>query len=141
MVVTAYLEIKTKGPIDIINITEGVAAEIAASPVRNGIVTVFGPGSTCAISTLEYEPGLKKDLKEFLSELIPYAPAGKDYAHHATWGDDNGSGHLQSALLKTSLTVPFVNGQMTLGTWQQIVFIECDTRTRSRKIVLQIMGE
>ena len=115
MVVTSYLEIQSKGSLDIVNITDRVAAEIAKCPVQNGTVTVFGQGSTCAITTLEFEPGLKKDLKEFLSELVPY---GKDYAHHATWGDDNGSGHIQSALMKTSFTVPVVNGQMTLGTWQ-----------------------
>lgn len=115
MVVTSYLDIQSKGSLDIINITENVALEIVKTPVQNGTVTVFGQGSTCAITTLEFEPGLKKDLKEFLSELIPY---GNDYAHHATWGDDNGSGHLQSALLKTSFTVPIVKGQMTLGTWQ-----------------------
>ena len=152
MVVTSYIDVRSDGPLDIIDITEKVASEIAKCPVKNGTVTVFGQGSTCAVTTLEYEPGLKKDLKEFLSEIIPYVPNGKNYAHHATWGDDNGSSHLQSALLKTSFTVPIVKGQMTLGTWQplpaqplrrgrQIVFIECDTRGRSRKIVLQNMGE
>ncbi len=138
MVDTRAITINSRQHLDIIDITGALNREIQACPVKNGIVTVFCPGSTGALTTLEFEPGLQKDLPRFLEELIPYAAP---YAHHQTWGDDNGSGHLQSALLKTSFTVPLVQGRLTLGTWQQIVFVECDTRGRKRELVVQILGE
>ena len=138
MVVTANVAVRSKNHLDIIDITSEIAREIAGSGIRSGIVTVFCAGSTGAITTIEYEDGLKTDLREALEQLFPYA---KDYRHHQTWGDDNGSGHLQSALLKTSFTVPIVDGRMTLGTWQQIIFVECDTRGRHRELVIQIIGE
>lgn len=120
------------------DLTPAVRELIEEGEISNGIVTIFAPGSTAAITTVEYEPGLKKDIDEHLERLFPYAV---HYHHHDTWHDDNGSSHLQAALLGPSLTVPVVEGEMTLGTWQQIVLIDCDTRERSRKIVVQITGE
>ena len=138
MVETRYIDIKSRDHLDIINLTEKVSNEISKSLISNGIALLFVPGSTGALTTLEFEPGLEADLQDFLERLIPY---NSKYKHHQTWGDDNGSGHLQSALLKTSFSVPVVSKKMTLGTWQQIIFVECDTRPRSRSIVLQLVGE
>jgi secondary thiamine-phosphate synthase enzyme len=106
--------------------------------MKNGIVAVFNPGSTGGLTTIEYEPNLVKDLKEALEVL---APSDKTYAHSMTWHDDNGSGHIRSSLMGPSIAVPFVDGELTLGTWQQIVFCDFDTQPRRRKLVVQIMGE
>ncbi|MCU0847716.1 MAG: secondary thiamine-phosphate synthase enzyme YjbQ [Spirochaetes bacterium] len=133
---TDYISVSSKGNRDMIDITPGIRNAIAKAGVRSGIVTVFVPGSTAAITTLEFEPGLTKDLDEFLEKLIPY---NYDYSHHQTWHDDNGSSHLQAAMLGPSVTIPVVNGALTLGTWQQVVLIDCDTRPRSRKIVVQML--
>ncbi len=138
MVETRQLRLSTKGQVNVIDITNGVKDEVSESSISSGIVTVFVPGSTGGITTIEYEPGLIKDVKEFYDKLIPY---GKDYAHHNTWGDDNGSSHLQSMLQKTSLTVPFNDKRLLLGQWQQIVFIDFDTRPRNRTLILQIVGD
>ncbi len=138
MVETRSIDIRSREQMELIDITGKLADEVASSGISNGIVTVFCPGSTGAITTVEYEPGLQADFKDFFKTLLPY---GKNWKHHQTWGDDNGSSHLQSALIKTSFTVPVVNGRLTLGTWQQIVFCECDTRPRSRRLVVQIIGE
>ncbi len=120
------------------DITEMVSSEIKNSKIRNGTVTVFCVGSTGAITTMEFEPNLSKDVSEILDELIPL---DKDYHHHKTWGDYNGGSHLRSLLVGPSLTVPFIEKRMTLGTWQQIVCINFDRSERARKIVLQIIGE
>ncbi len=138
MVDSRRVGINSRAHLEVIDITAMIEKEVQASPVRNGLVNIFCPGSTGAITTLEFEPGLQKDLPAFLERLVPYAAP---YAHHATWGDDNGSGHIQSALLKTSFTVPLIEGRLTLGTWQQIVFVECDTRGRHRELIVQILGE
>jgi secondary thiamine-phosphate synthase enzyme len=135
---TRYVTINSRAQHDIIDITGAIEIEISSTSIKNGIVNIFCPGSTGAITTIEYESGLKQDIADFLEKIIPY---NKNYKHHQTWGDDNGSGHLQSALLKTSFTVPIVNGKLTLGTWQQIIFCECDTRGRSRRLVVQILGK
>lgn len=138
MVVTRTLSVRSREQLELIDITGEISREIADSGITNGIATVFCPGSTGAITTVEYEPGLRTDFKEFFRNLIPY---NKNWKHHETWGDDNGSSHLQSAILKTSFTVPIVDKHLTLGTWQQIVFCECDTRPRTRQLILQIIGE
>jgi secondary thiamine-phosphate synthase enzyme len=131
--------IKTRPYCDVIDITLNVQDSIKKSGIKNGIVNVHVAGSTGAISTIEYEPGLvKNDVEKFLEELLPY---NKDYKHHDTWGDHNGAGHLRSFFLKTSMTFPFQNETLILGTWQQIVFIECDEKARSRTIYCQIIGE
>jgi secondary thiamine-phosphate synthase enzyme len=106
--------------------------------LRSGVVTVFCPGSTGGLTTIEYESGVMEDLRQVLDEVVP---PDRDYQHHLRWGDDNGSAHIRAALVGPSLTVPFVDGGLTLGTWQQIVFLDFDTRPRSRKLVVQVVGE
>ena len=133
---TEYINISTKGQGDIIDITPEAAEIVADKNIQNGILCVFAPGSTAAITTIEYEPGLKKDIPLFLERIIPYSA---HYHHHDTWHDDNGSSHVQAALIGPSISVPIVNNALTLGTWQQIVLIECDTRPRKRKLVAQLV--
>lgn len=111
---------------------------IEESEIKTGVVTIFVPGSTGGLTTVEYEPGLIKDLKEVFEELYPYK---KNWMHNATWGDGNGASHIRASMLGPSLIVPFVDGEMTLGTWQQIIFIDFDVRSRTRKLIVQIMGE
>ncbi len=132
-------EIKTRAFCDVINITSQVQNAIERSGLKNGIVNVHVAGSTGAISTVEYEPGLvQTDIKEFLEKIIPYK---KDYAHHKTWHDYNGAGHLRSFLIKTSQTFPFHNKKLILGSWQNIIFIENDEKPRHRKIYVTQIGE
>lgn len=138
MIKTSTLEISTKGNTDIIDITEKVQKEISNSKFKNGSVTIFVVGSTAGITTVEYEPGLKKDLKEFFDRIIPQ---DKYYHHHETWHDDNGHSHVRASLLKPGITIPFKDGKLLLGTWQQIVLIDFDTRERKREIIVQISGE
>lgn len=137
-IVTKELNFKTKGVDDIVDITPKVQSELNGTGLNKGIVTLFVPGSTGAITTIEYEPGLLKDLP-LLYEKI--ASKSKVYAHDQTWGDGNGFSHLRAALQGASLTVPFSSKKLTLGTWQQIVFMEFDNRARQRRVVLQFMGE
>lgn len=135
---TDSISFEAQGKTDILNITEQVQDIVGESGYEEGQVLVFAVGSTTGISTVEYEPGLvNKDIAEMFEHFAPY---GKDYAHNQTWGDDNGSAHLRSTLTGTSLTVPFQNGDLILGTWQQIVFLDFDTRKRSREVVVQVMG-
>ncbi len=132
-------KLKTNAYCDVINITKQVQQAINNSAINNGIVNVHVAGSTGAVSTIEYEPGLvKQDIKELFEKLIPY---DRDYAHHKTWHDYNGAGHLRSFLIKTSQTFPFQSGKLILGTWQQIIFIECDEKSRSREIYCMIVGD
>lgn len=138
MVITQQLGLHTQGHADIQDITSQVATIVRESGLRSGIVTVFCPGSTGGLTTIEYESGVMVDLRQILDEV---APPDRDYQHHLRWGDDNGSAHVRSALIGASLTVPFVDGDLTLGTWQQIVFLDFDTRPRSRRLVVQVMGE
>ena len=131
--------LKSKAYYDVINITNQVQTSIKKSEIENGIVNVHVAGSTGALSTVEYEPGLvDQDIKEMLENLIPYK---ENYAHHKTWHDYNGAGHLRSFLIKTSQTFPFKNQKLILGTWQQIIYIECDEKPRSRTIYCTIIGE
>jgi len=138
MVATQKLQISTNGQGDAHDITERVAAAVAASIARNGIVAVFVVGSTAGITTIEFEPGAIADLNGLFEAL---APRDGEYRHHLRWGDDNGSSHVRAALLGPSLTVPFVDRALTLGTWQQIMLLEFDTRPRTREVVVQIVGE
>lgn len=137
-VFTKYITISTKGETDMVDITDEVSKAIEESKLKNGIVTIFIPGSTGAITTIEYEPGLLKDFPAMLERI---APKGIEYEHHKRWHDWNGHSHVRASLLGASLTVPFIDGELTLGTWQQIVFIELDVRKRERKLILQIIGE
>ncbi len=138
MVISETIELQTRGDADMLNITEEVAAAVRNSGVDSGIVTVFCPGSTSAITTIEYESGALSDLERLFDEI---AAPERDYAHNLRWGDGNGHSHVRSALLGPSLTVPFVAGVLQLGTWQQIIFCDFDNRERSRRLVVQIMGE
>jgi len=138
-VVLETFEIKTKPYCEVINITSQVQNALERSGLKNGIINVHVAGSTGAISTVEYEPGLvQTDIKEFLEKIIPYE---KDYAHHKTWHDYNGAGHLRSFLIKTSQTFPFHNKNLILGSWQNIIFVENDEKPRHRKIYVTLIGE
>ncbi len=136
-VITEYLEFSTKGNTDIIDITSDINDVLSALSIKNGIVTISVIGSTGAITTCEYEPGLVKDIKVLFDKYIPRG----SYNHDQTWGDGNGHSHLRASLLGPSLTIPFSKNYLILGTWQQIIFIDFDNRSRRRKIVLQFLGE
>lgn len=137
-VVAKQLSLKTKGTGDLMNITEEIQGALEESSLKQGTVTVFVVGSTAAITSFEYESGLISDIKELYERLIP---SNKSYAHDETWGDANGFSHLRAALQGPSLVIPFNSGRLILGTWQQIVLAEFDTRSRQRKVILQFMGE
>jgi len=138
VVITKQIKIRSKSENDIIDITEQVANAISESGISNGTITVFVSGSTGAITTIEYESGLVNDFPEMLSRI---APDDINYGHEQRWHDGNGRSHVKASLVGPSLTVPFKDGQLLLGTWQQIVFLELDTRARTRNLVLQIIGE
>jgi secondary thiamine-phosphate synthase enzyme len=138
MVFTQRFNVATAGQGDAHDITPQVAATVDASDVRSGVATVFVVGSTAAVTTIEFEPGAVADLNRVFEAL---APREGEYRHHLRWGDDNGSSHVRAALLGPSLTVPFVGCALTLGTWQQIMLLEFDTRPRQREVVVQIVGE
>lgn len=137
-VVTTNLEFQTKGENDVINLTEMVREAIEQQKITNGLVTIFGVASTAAVTIMEYEPGLVKDFPAMLERI---APKTFPYEHHKTWHDDNGRSHVKSSLVGLSLTIPLVDGSLALGTWQQVVFFELDTKPRSRKVMVQIMGK
>ena len=137
-VITKQLSIHTTGEGDISDITSKVSKAVAETTLKNGIVTVFVPGSTGALTTIEYETGLLKDLPDALERV---APKDFGYEHEKRWHDGNGHSHVRASIIGPSLTVPFVNGRLTLGTWQQIIFMELDVRSRVRNLVIQIMGE
>ena len=139
MVKTQKIEIKTHGNCQVINITEQITAAIAKAGINNGSVTVFNVGSTAGITTTEYEPGLVN--YDIATAFEKIAPANGRYEHEETWHDDNGHSHVRATLLGPSLSVPVVEGQMTLGTWQQIILVDFDTRPRTRTIICQIVGE
>ena len=135
---TEYIKINTKGHTDIVDITRKVGKTVKEAKIKNGIACVFVAGSTAGITTIEYEPGLLKDLPQAFERI---APQNIEYAHHQTWGDYNGHAHVRSALLKTSLVVPFVDSELILGTWQQIILVDFDTGSRNRKVLIQIIGD
>ena len=137
-VVTDRIELETRGNADMHDITADVAAKVEGSGLRAGTVTVFCPGSTHGVTTIEFESGALSDLKRLFDEIVP---ADRDYAHNRRWGDGNGHSHVRAALLGPSVSVPFVDGQLLLGTWQQIAHCDFDNRPRSRRLVLQIVGE
>jgi len=138
MVATYRYEISTKGQGDAHDVTGAVARAVAESAIRTGIVTVFVVGSTAGVTTIEFESGALHDLSGVFEEL---APRDGEYQHHLRWGDDNGSSHVRAALLGPSVTIPFRDGELMLGQWQQIALLEFDTRARRREIVIQIIGE
>ena len=138
MISTIQIDIQTRGHCDVKDVTPLVQQALSKSGLQEGQATVFVAGSTAGVTTVEFEPGLVKDLNEFFQKIIPEGP---EYHHHATWGDDNGSSHVRAALLKPSLTIPFKTGRLLLGTWQQVVIVDFDTRERRRPVIFQFMGD
>ena len=137
-VYTEELKIETNGEVDIIDITDDLQKIVKKSGIKDGITCVFVSGSTGTITTIEYEPGLQKDFPRALEKI---APKKDYYEHHETWHDDNGHSHVRASLMGPSITVPICNSKIVHGTWQQIVFVELDTRPRTRSIIVQIVGE
>ncbi len=135
---TRYIPVETGGDGDILDLTQDIQNQINSSGINDGVVTIFTPSATSGITTLEFEPGCVKDLQRLFNEIIP---PERDYAHNQRWGDGNGHSHTRAGLIKPSLTVPIVEGKMTLGTWQSIILVDFDNRPRERQLVLQIMGE
>jgi secondary thiamine-phosphate synthase enzyme len=138
MVHSGEIELVTEGAGSVVDLTGPVNDELRRAGIRNGTVTVFVPGSTGGVTTVEFEDGLVRDLGELFERL---APRGPEYHHDARWGDGNGFSHCRASLLGPSLTVPVIEGRLTLGTWQQIVFLDFDNRERRRRIVVQVLGE
>jgi secondary thiamine-phosphate synthase enzyme len=138
IVVTKYLELATRGNAHMVDITQQAARAVAESGTQDGTLTIFCPSATSALTTIEYESGCLNDLTRLFDEV---ADPDRHYAHNARWGDGNGHSHVRAALLGPSLTVPFINGKLTLGTWQQIIYVDFDNRPRQRRLVAQIMGE
>lgn len=138
MVVSERIQLRTEGNGQVLDITSEVRHLVQRCGVQAGIVTLFTPSSTSALTTIEYESGAIYDLQRIFDRIVP---ADADYRHNLRWGDGNGHAHVRHALLGASLTIPFSDRQLTLGTWQQIVFVDFDNRPRSRSIVVQILGE
>jgi secondary thiamine-phosphate synthase enzyme len=138
MIFSETISLSTKGFSDILDITHHVDGVIDRSKIKNGLVTVFCSGSTGAVTTIEYESGVLRDLQKAIEKIVP---SNIPYEHDKRWGDGNGFSHVRAALMKPSLTIPLIGEKLTLGTWQQIVFIDFDNRRRERKIFVQIVGE
>ena len=138
MVITKQITLQTRGNGDIADITDEVAEAVAVSEITSGTVTVFIAGSTAGVTTVEYEPGLEADLQDLWERI---APSDIEYQHNLRWGDGNGHSHVRASLLGASLTVPFENKSLILGTWQQIIVVDFDNRSRSREVILQLMGD
>lgn len=134
---TEFISFRTNGNCDIVDITNEIERVISGSGITEGNVLIFAVGSTAAITTIEYEPGLLKDYPSFFEKIIP---TKMSYHHDSTWHDGNGHSHVRAALQGPSLTVPFIEKKLLTGTWQQIVFIDFDNRSRNRKVVVQVMG-
>lgn len=135
---TKTIELRTKGHADVVDVTALVRDALRESGLSDGIGCVFVPGATGGVTTIEYEPGCVADLKRLFDEL---APPNRSYEHERRWGDGNGHSHLRAALLGPSLSFPFADGEPSLGTWQQIVFVDFDNRSRSRELILKLVGE
>jgi secondary thiamine-phosphate synthase enzyme len=138
MVISKKLSLPTRGNADVQDITRAVEQVVREAGLRSGTVTLFCPGSTMALTTIEFEPGAVSDLKRLFDQIVP---AGQRYAHEEMWHDGNGHSHVRAALLGPSLVVPFVEGKLTLGAWQQVICVDFDIRPRKREIVAQVMGE
>ncbi len=135
---TGSISLKTRGNTDVHDLTGELRKLVAEAGLKSGTVTVFCPSSTSGLTTVEFEPGALADLKRLFDELVP---SNREYAHNAAWDDGNGHSHMRASLLGPSLTIPFVEGTLTLGTWQQVIYVDFDIRPRSRELVVQIMGE
>lgn len=128
----------TRGDTEVHDITDAIANVLSKSGLKAGIVTVFCPSSTSALTSIEYENGAVSDLKRLFDEIVPQ---NREYAHNARWHDGNGHSHVRAALLGPSLTIPFLNGKLTLGTWQQVIYVDFDNKPRRRELVVQMIGE
>ena len=137
-VITRTIFIRSRGEGDMIDITSETSKILSQSKLKNGIITIFVSGSTAAVTTIEYEPGLRQDFPNMLSRIVP---RNIEYQHENMWHDGNGHSHVRASLIGPSLTIPFKDGTLMLGTWQQIVFLEMDISKRERNLILQIMGE
>lgn len=137
-VVPASLHLTTRGDADCIDITSRLAGAVSESGLRNGVAHLFVTGSTAGVTTIEFEPGCVHDLGELFERV---APRDGDYKHHERWGDHNGHSHMRASLLGPHLAVPFVDGELTLGTWQQVILVDFDDRPRERTVVVQVIGE
>jgi secondary thiamine-phosphate synthase enzyme len=135
---TGNITLSTHGQTDIIDITRELEKLVVKSGLRSGTLTVFCSSSTSGLTTIEYEPGAVSDLQRMFNELIP---SGRDYAHNAKWGDGNGHSHMRASLLGPSLTIPFIEKTLTLGTWQQVIYVDFDIRPRQRELVVQMVGD
>ena len=135
---TLSIDLQTGGNGDMQDITANVVSAVSQAGMQNGIVTIFCPSATSALTTIEYESGCISDLQRLFDEIVNPA---RHYAHNARWGDGNGHSHVRAALLGPSLTVPFVDGRLTLGTWQQIIYVDFDNRPRRRSLVAQVVGD
>jgi secondary thiamine-phosphate synthase enzyme len=137
MIQTSHIELTTQGNADMRDLTSDVKKIIEKTGLKSGLVTLFTPSSTSALTTIEFESGALEDLRRALDQI---APPDADYKHNLRWGDYNGHAHLRAALLGPSLSIPVVEGRLSLGTWQQILFIDFDNRSRNRRLVVQIVG-
>jgi len=135
---TQSLQLSSQGNADIVDITNGVSKTVVSSVLENGIVNVFCPSATSALTTIEFESGCVRDLQRIFDEIVD---PNRQYAHNARWHDGNGHSHVRAALLGPSLTVPFVSKRLMLGTWQQIIFVDFDNRPRKRELIIQMIGE
>jgi secondary thiamine-phosphate synthase enzyme len=138
VVETRYISVETGGDGDILDLTQDIQNQIRISGINDGVATIFTPSATSGITTLEFEPGCVEDLQRLFNEILP---PEHNYAHNQRWGDGNGHSHARAGLIKPSLTVPIVEGKLTLGTWQSIILLDFDNRPRERRLVVQIMGE
>jgi secondary thiamine-phosphate synthase enzyme len=137
-VVPSTLRLSTRGDGDCLDITSEVAKTVSGSGLRNGIAHLFVTGSTAGLTTIEFEPGCVHDLQQLFERI---APRDAEYLHHERWGDHNGHSHMRASLLGPHLAVPFVEGELTLGTWQQVILVDFDDRPRERAVVVQLTGE
>ena len=137
-VISKSISVNTKGSADIYDITDQITRVVSKSGLMDGTVTIFCPSSTSALTTIEYESGALSDLRRLFDEIIP---VNREYAHNERWHDGNGHSHVRAALLGPSLTIPFVDGKLTLGTWQQVIYVDFDNRPRLRELILQLIGE
>lgn len=137
-VVSDTIKLQTQGEGDMIDMTSQLSNIVKESKIKNGTVTIFVSGSTAAVTTIEYESGLIHDFPEMLSRIVP---KNLEYEHDNTWHDGNGHSHVRSSLIGPNITIPIIHGKLTLGTWQQVVLLEMDTRSRNRTVILQIMGQ
>ena len=138
MVKTVEISLKTSSETDVLDITGSVSEALRGSGISSGMVTVFVPGSTAGVTTIEYESGAIRDFKEAIDRI---APKGINYFHDARWGDGNGYSHIRASLLGPSVTIPFSSNRLLLGTWQQVILADFDNRARTRKVIIQILGD